>query len=246
MRLWLIGGIDPTGGAGLLRDEWAARKLDPQVELNCLATAMTRQGDGRPARAFPIAVARVLELLDRMPAADAVKVGLVPARLADGLAARLGRQRAPVVVDPVICSTDGGDLGTSVDGLVALMRIATLSTPNLDEGLALTGEQAPSEGLAARVLEATQSRAVLLKNAPGAAAGSIRDALVDAAGFRFFERVRDDGPDPRGTGCSLATAIACGLGGGRSLDESVAAALTWLADARSSTRVERDGRHHLV
>ena len=43
------------------------------------------------------------------------------------------------------------------------------------------------------------------------------------------------GPDPRGTGCALATAIACGLARGDDLHDAVANAIAWLDTARTHT-----------
>ncbi|HLT39529.1 MAG TPA: bifunctional hydroxymethylpyrimidine kinase/phosphomethylpyrimidine kinase, partial [Enhygromyxa sp.] len=61
----------------------------------------------------------------------------------------------------------------------------------------------------------------------------IRDRLCFADGSeQVFERPRVAGPDPRGTGCALASAIACELALGRSLITAVAAGIAWLDGAR--------------
>ena len=43
MSLGLVGGLDPTGGAGLLRDAWTAQSLAPSLSVRCVATALTEQ-----------------------------------------------------------------------------------------------------------------------------------------------------------------------------------------------------------
>jgi hydroxymethylpyrimidine/phosphomethylpyrimidine kinase len=150
-----------------------------------------------------------------------------------------------VVVDPVMTATDGGDLGASARALARLVRAADLATPNRQEAAALSSLPI-GPGSAEDVRRVVGSAGILLKQAPGALAGEVHDVLVTHAGTRTFRRARDLGPDPRGTGCALATAIACGLAGGASTIDAVAAAIAWLERARRSTRVGPDGRAHLV
>ncbi|HWB82183.1 MAG TPA: bifunctional hydroxymethylpyrimidine kinase/phosphomethylpyrimidine kinase, partial [Nannocystaceae bacterium] len=61
-----------------------------------------------------------------------------------------------------------------------------------------------------------------------------------------FVRTRVSGVDPRGTGCALATAIACALGRGEALIDACAQAIAWLDEARLHTAPGPDGRPHLL
>jgi hydroxymethylpyrimidine/phosphomethylpyrimidine kinase len=69
--------------------------------------------------------------------------------------------------------------------------------------------------------------------------------LADEGGEQVFDRSRIEGPDPRGTGCALATAIACGLAAGASVREAVSCGIEWLDVARTRTEPGPDRRAHL-
>ena len=76
----------------------------------------------------------------------------------------------------------------------------------------------------------------LLRKSVEVSQSSIVDVLQTEEGARRLERPRVDGPDPRGTGCALATAIACGLARGASVHGAVTTAIAWLDEARTRAR----------
>ena len=102
----LIGGLDPTGGAGLLRDGWTASARAPSLRQLAVCTALTRQGQGGPARFASTrraTLARALERAAADPDLRAIKLGMIPPDrvelIADFLAhvrAHPGRPRASV------------------------------------------------------------------------------------------------------------------------------------------------------
>ena len=67
----------------------------------------------------------------------------------------------------------------------------------------------------------------------GHLADTADDILYDRTTREFvrFSGVRIDNPNTHGTGCSLSSAIACGLAAGLSLRESVAKAKEYVAGA---------------
>lgn len=241
-RIAVIGGMDPSGGAGLLRDAWTVKQRGPSLELHAVCTALTRQGDGRPARvaaAEPTIFARELE---RLAALDlrAIKIGMIPAEHVDVIDRFLARLEARptrpwIVCDPVGSASAGGRLGAPAPGLARLAARVDLLTPNLTELAELC-----QAGLS------TRRFALLCKGEPvPGRADRIRDRLCFAnGGEQVFERPRLPGPDPRGTGCALASAIACELALGRSLITAVAAGIAWLDGARRRT-IQVDGAWHL-
>lgn len=243
MSLWLIGGVDPTGGAGLLRDAWAARRSAAELEFHCVATALTRQGHGRPARAYPVAPARFVACMDRLPAPSAIKLGMLPDPLIAPTMNVLERYAVPIVIDPVIAATDGGPLGAEAKALVPVLRGASLVTPNRAEAEQLA--DAVGATSTAQLRARLGVEAVLFK-AVEAAGDIVRDVLVTGDGEQVYARPRDPGPDPRGTGCALATAIACGLARGTALGAAVGDAIAWLDRARADTVPGPDGRAHMV
>jgi hydroxymethylpyrimidine/phosphomethylpyrimidine kinase len=146
-----------------------------------------------------------------------------------------------VVLDPVLRASDGGGLGSDAGALKTLLSRLTILTPNLEEARALGLDPAgsPEDG------GGQFPSAILFKSQP-ASQGSVSDLLVEEAGKRRFERARVPGPDPRGTGCALSTAITCELAMGRSVESACEAAIHWLDGARSRHRPGPDGRAHLV
>lgn len=243
MRVWLLGGIDPTGGAGLLRDAWVAQRFAPDVTPSCGVTALTRQGHGAPARLVQFPPAGFGAALERLPAPDAVKLGLVDPAFVPGLVERLSRLSCPIVLDPVLLASDGGQLGSLSDAFTHLTRLCTVVTPNREEARAWAGPQSPDP--AADTRRALGCAWVLLKDVEADARDQVCDLLIGADARHRFVRLRRPGPDPRGTGCALSTAIACALARGASVPEATAAAIAWLDDARETQVRGPDGRPHL-
>lgn len=246
--LWLLAGLDPTGGAGLLRDTLTAAACAPSVPVARVVTAWTRQGHGRPATAEPRPASAILRELRSMPPPRAIKIGLLPAALVEPVLAEVASRRVPVVVDPVLAASDGGDLGARVDVLrdclMDMSEETWLITPNRREAAALTGSNEDDPELAQRLADALGRAGILLKSALGEQE-RVRDLVCLPGQVHVFERPRVAGPDPRGTGCALATAIACGLAQGRRMLAAISAAVAWLDVARTRCIPGPDGRVHL-
>jgi len=253
--LWIFAGADPSGGAGLWRDQATARACAPELLQAAVVTAWTRQGAGLPATAQPRPAAHVLADLELL-AADgerpaAIKIGLLPAALVGELLPRLAETGARVVLDPVLLASDGGELGASAVRLRDVLRDMSAVTgsrwlicPNHAEAAALAEVAVEDPDLLARLAERLGGMAILLKDGGGDPA-KVRDRLWHDGKVYALARPRQSGPDPRGTGCALATAIACGLARGRPLQHAVAVGVTWLDAVRSWTNPGPDGRPHL-
>ena len=233
----VIAGLDPSGGAGLVADV----RVCEQHECRPVAvtTALTLQSTGEVRAANPVEAETVGDQL-RMLLTDvevaAVKIGMLGSeRIADEVARALELTAAPVVWDPVLRPTSGrvalyaGDPGAALDlldGHVALI------TPNRDEAAALTGLSLASEGDAVAAGMALYRRgmgAALIKGGHAAGDDAV-DVLVGPEGHQLLRgpRFATDGP-VHGTGCALATAIACNLAGGSELVEACRAAKAYVA-----------------
>ena len=249
--VWLLAGVDPGGGAGLWRDQATARACAPELWHAPIVTAWTRQGAGSLATAQPRAAEHVLADLAAQPAPAAIKVGLLPGGLPAKLLPALAAAGAPLVLDPVLLASDGGDLGGRAEHLRDVLRDMCsethrwLITPNRAEAAALAGVAADDPDLLARLADRLAGPALLLKDSHGDEPGRVRDRLWIAGVVYTLARARQPGPDPRGTGCALATAIACGLARGRTLRQAVAAGVSWLDAVRGWTHPGADGRPHL-
>ncbi len=280
--LWLIGGIDPTGGAGLIRDRITAGICVPGIPVREVVTADTVQGDGRPARSTPRPFRDLLVHLGQLGTDDVVKLGLVPeVHVQPELLARLAQAQA-VIVDPVLRASDGGELGASPASCRQLAEVATLVTPNLPEARALVrnspqlssgdlqihatiegdphsdldGPESPvgsgrePSGWFEQLRAVLPAASVLLKGGHGRDPVQVEDRLWHRGHVYRFVRPRRFGHsgrthDPRGTGCALATAIACGIWQGRTMVDAVAHAIAWLDQVRGNSMLQPSGALHL-
>ena len=246
----VVGGVDPGGGAGLLRDVATVAALGARA--HAVETAWTEQGPGlhRVEPRAPDAVRDALAeaLVTHRPGAVKIGMAVGPATAAALLEA-LGDYAGPVVVDPVLATSRGGALWAAEPReLLPLLRRATLVTPNSIEAEALAGRALATaddaEAAGRWLIEAEQLRAVLVKGGHlGPAAGTVVDVLVTSSGAERFTRPRTPGPSPRGTGCALASAIAVKLGRGRTQSEAVAEASAWLAGHIADPVTVGDERH---
>lgn len=177
---------------------------------------------------------------------DAVKVGMVSsAGIIEAIAQRLRAHDARnIVVDPVMVATSGSRLideqaVSAVEEL--LVPLADVITPNMPEACVLAGIPVVDDGSmleAARLISAAAARrggstAVLVKGGHGTT--SADDVLVDADGAVTWLRAsRIETNNTHGTGCTLSSAIACGLAEGADLAEAVAQAKDYVRGALSA------------
>lgn len=222
-RVLAIAGSDSGGGAGIQADIKAITAFGGHAMT--AITAITAQNTLGVTDVLVLEPELVVAQIDAVLSdigVDAIKIGMIgsPA-IAEAVADRLSREdaRVPLVFDPVMVATSGATLadGATIAAFERLMRLAMLVTPNLPE-LAVLCAEGP-EALAART-----GTAILAKGGHGT-----RDRLIDRL-VRVdgsTETWIDDRIDTRhthGTGCTLASAIAAGLGRGEQLDVAVAAA----------------------
>jgi hydroxymethylpyrimidine/phosphomethylpyrimidine kinase len=250
----MVGGVDPGGGAGLLRDLATAAALGARA--HGVETAWTEQGP-RVHQVVPRAPGDVRAALVEALAAlrpAAVKIGMaVGPATAEAIVEALADYPGQVVVDPVLATSRGGALWAGAPReLLPLLRRANLVTPNAVEAGALAGRPvvtvSEAEAAGRWLIDAEQLPAVLVKGGHLAAeleqpGVTVVDVLVTAAGAERFSRPRTPGPSPRGTGCALASAIAVKLGCGRDLSEAVREAGAWLAQLIAEPVMVGEERH---
>lgn len=238
----VVGGVDPGGGAGLLRDAATAAALGASPVA--VGTAWTEQRAGthlvEPREPAAVANALARAIADLQPSAVKIGMAVGPATAA-ALIQGLGDYPGPVVVDPVLATSRGGPLWDGPPGeLFALMARATLVTPNAPEAALLTGltvaDLDQAEAAARALMAAAGVAAVLVKGGHLSGGASVVDVLVCPNEVRRFAHPRRTGPSPRGTGCALATAIAVALGRGLPLARAVGSASDWLAGAIAAAR----------
>ncbi|MBV8972527.1 MAG: bifunctional hydroxymethylpyrimidine kinase/phosphomethylpyrimidine kinase [Sphingomonadaceae bacterium] len=236
-RILIIAGSDSSGGAGIQADIKTVTVLGGYAAT--AVTAVTVQDTTGVHAVHPIPAATVAaqmrSVIDDI-GVDCVKLGMLgSAEVIAAVADVLAGVDAPVVLDPVMVAKGGATLldDDAVAALAALLPRAALVTPNTPELAALTGTEIEDEGdalLAAQELVAQGARAVLAKG--GHLGGDeVADWLVTRGGHRRFASPRIATPHTHGTGCTLASAIAVGLGRGEALEDAVAEARAYLLGA---------------
>ncbi|HKQ44531.1 MAG TPA: bifunctional hydroxymethylpyrimidine kinase/phosphomethylpyrimidine kinase [Rhizomicrobium sp.] len=237
-RVLIIAGSDSSGGAGLQADLKTAQAFG--VYAQTAVTAVTVQDTTGVKAVYPlppqIVAAQISAALQDI-GADAVKIGMLGnGAIARAVADALEGIDIPLVLDTVLLSSSGAAL-LDEEGIgilkKRLMPRATLVTPNFPEAEVLTGIYPKSEHRlrnAAMVLKMLGTDNVLFKGGHGE--GDILcDVLWSGGEFIPFEAPRQDTPHTHGTGCTLATAIACGLAQKMPLKDAVARAHAYVQEA---------------
>ncbi|WP_294280039.1 bifunctional hydroxymethylpyrimidine kinase/phosphomethylpyrimidine kinase [uncultured Sphingomonas sp.] len=223
-RILIVAGSDSGGGAGIQADIKTVAMLGghPMTAI----TAITAQNTLGVQAVHPVPTDIVMAQIDSVLAdigADAVKIGMIgAAETAHALADRLEALDLPVVFDPVMVATSGSVLAQP-DVIAAFRRflgLAALTTPNLPELAALGGE----------AMVRHETRALLVKGGHGEGP-VIEDRLVEPAGEQRWQHPRLDTTSTHGTGCTLASAIATGLGQGLTLADAVDRAIAFVQAA---------------
>lgn len=228
-----IGGLDPCGAAGILAD---TRMVE---SLGCRAGVLNLLDTWQGAQRFGGARATSLDVLQRQweyltaderPAA--IKIGALGSlEQADWLAAAIRSLPCPLVIDPVLLASSGGDLGCP-EAILRIAPLASLLTPNREEAGRLFGVDPEDPSWTERC-----PAPLLVTGADHAARRgetTLEHRLLQAgAEERFQTRLRPG--RYRGSGCLLASAITCALARGELLATACAQGLAsvdgWLDHA---------------
>ena len=171
--------------------------------------------------------------------ADAIKTGMLAnAAIAKIVAETLAKHArgVPLVVDPVMLSTSGTALlDKSAEKIIKnlLLPLATLVTPNIPETKRLTGIRGTSRSdmrSAASRLRMMGAGAALIKGGHSTQS-TVDDILLWQGGEEIFAYPRIKTRHTHGTGCTLASAIACGLAQGLSIPLAVGRAREYVQAA---------------
>ena len=231
-----IAGSDSGGGAGIQADlkTFHAYGVFGATAVTAVTVQDTTGVHGYVAVPTETVRAQIDAVaVDLRPAA--CKTGmLASAELVREVAAAITRHRLPhYVLDPVMVATSGHrllDAGAEQAVLEALLPLATIVTPNLDEAALLVGREVRTPAQmeeAAQRLVAAGARAALLKGGhlPGDA---VVDVFFDGHSTRAYRRPRIDTRSTHGTGCTLSAAVAAGLALGAPLQAAVESALDYV------------------
>lgn len=226
---------DPTAGAGLQADALTVSALGAHPLT--ILTGLTAQNTVGVAR-FEACTGDWIDdqlnaLLDDGIAPSAIKTGVLGSEgaVAAALKAKSLWPSVPLVVDPVRASGRGDAFGGQAlfdSYRNQLFPVVDLLTPNWPEAQAFTGAQSVDEA-GERLLQ-MGCKAVLLKGEHLDSGDVVNRLYVPGKKVVEFPCERLPGQF-HGSGCTLASACAVGLGQGLSVQEAVELALeyTWQA-----------------
>ena len=242
-----IGTSHPWNVAGVGLDLRIGAELGTRV-LTVVAAVSAQDARGLHAL-HPVPRAVVRAQLEAIPwdRVDAVRVGaLGSAEAVHAVAEAVRVPGMPVVVDPVFAATRGGEFADDTTIRAIAERLMTLPsaivTPNISEaGVLLGGRRIERDSLedSAAELQTLGARAILLKG--GHLDGAPVDVLAMADAVERFEGERIEG-EMRGTGCTLAMALACALGRGDEMLDAVRFARRFVRE-KIAHAVEFGGLH---
>jgi len=238
-----IAGSDSGSAAGIQADlkTFAAHSVHGLTAITAITAQNTRTITAVRVLSPQIVLAQLDTVLADFRIA-AVKIGMLGSvanvrAVAHWL--RMHRLRN-IVVDPVLAASSGNRL-LAPAALSALRRelipLAEVLTPNVPEAEALLGRPIRTSAdmrAAAQEMRGLGARTVLLKGGH-LDTTSVRDYLADDDGVvEFIHRRRNF--SARGTGCTLASAIAAGLACGLSTREAIERAERYLQRAFRDAR----------
>ena len=224
-RILIIAGSDSGGGAGIQADIKTVTMLGGHAMT--AITALTAQNTLGVQAVMPVPAEMVLAQMESVVTdigVDAVKIGMIGSpETANAVAERLERLDVPIVFDPVMVATSGSVLAdaATVAAFGRLMRTASVVTPNLPELEALGGEAA-----------VLAHGCHLLAKGGHAEGEEVVDRLISPDGKVTEHRApRLPTAATHGTGCTLASALAAGLGAGLPIEAAFERAIGFVREA---------------
>lgn len=244
-----VAGLDPSGGAGITADLRGFRAAGVWGASVCAVLTVQSTKGLVEAHAVPAQVVRAsaVQCLVDLDV-RAMKSGALGSEENVRAVAELFAEcrQIPSIVDPVMAPTRALAAGARLDGSAsndavwALVRAATLVTPNADEASALLGRTIRTEEearAAAEDLVRAGARAVLLKGGHIDSGDRAIDWLATPRAVVPIARKRRASPPLHGTGCTLSALIAGRLAAraGKAAkavpDDELLAAIRWARSA---------------
>lgn len=233
-----IAGSDCSGGAGIQADLKTITVHGMYGES--VITALTAQNTMGVSDVMPVSpnfLAEQLESVFSDIVPDAVKVGMISNAVQIEVLVSCFQKYHPkhIVIDTVMVSTSGRKLMEPEAIQVyseKLLPFAEIYTPNIPETELLTGRKIKTKAerlTAAKLLSEQYPGAVLIKG--GHDEKKADDLLYRKKQASWFPQEHIENNNTHGTGCTLSSAIACGLAKGLGIEESVKYAKGYITGA---------------
>jgi hydroxymethylpyrimidine/phosphomethylpyrimidine kinase len=214
-RILIIAGSDSGGGAGIQADIKTVTMLGGHAMTAITAITAQNTIGVQAVHLVPtdIVIAQIKSVVSDI-GVDAVKIGMIgSAETAEAVADYLKQVTVPIIFDPVMVATSGAALADArtISVFQKLMSLASVVTPNIPEMNALGG--------AAPILR--HGCHLLIKGGHGEG-DEILDQLLSPNGKVYeWRNSRIDTQSTHGTGCTLAAALATGMGQGMTAVDAV-------------------------
>lgn len=248
--IWSISALDNSAGAGIAADIRTAAIL--RVHLCPIATAITAQNNQGVYAVNPTPIELLEQQCQSLLAEffpSVIKIGLLPNReVVIWLAEFLKKLDVYVVADTPMLSSSGGNLVTDnvIDAIREyLLPQVHLLMPNYHEALQLIQTKQNLNSIKdhelADLLLARGIDALYLKGGHAPEAENekckfmVHDFFADYKQCYYLSSLKID-KDLRGTGCSLATAIACFLAKKNDLSEAIVLAKDFIKQQYGHSR----------
>ena len=220
----VIGGLDPTGGAGVLADSQTIlmNGCHPITLVTCLTAQNTNSFNGMKATNANFFKKMTKTLLKDISSIRAIKIGALANEEIIKLVKEIiiNYKNIPVVLDPIIETSSGGSL-ISKEGIkelkLSLLPYAELVTPNIEEAKFLTNKDSLSE--ITKQFHKLKSNYILIKD--NEEKNQIRNFLYKNEQLIKEWQVAKIKGRFQGTGCSISSCIASNLAKEIKIEESI-------------------------
>ncbi len=220
-KILIIAGSDSCGGAGIDADlkTATAHKVYAASVITCLTAQNTKKVFAIHNSPIDFLQKQIEVVLEDIKF-DAIKIGMLgTAEIIDCVANILQKRNIPIILDSVMVATSGDLLleKKAVETLKSrLIKAAYIITPNIDEAEILAQikiKNLDGMKLAAKKIKALGVKNVLIKGGHlNFSDGKIHNLLLDEKNkFHLISNKKIDVKKLHGTGCTLASAIACNL-----------------------------------
>ncbi len=249
-----IAGSDPSSGAGLQGDLQTilAFGATPFSVVTAVTSQNTKEMKGVQSVDVDMVIDQLVAIAEDF-SIHAIKMGLLPSPdCVEAVAKIVANQwhNIPIVIDPVLNSSTGKALvesGTHEAYIKHLLPIATLVTPNKMEAEILSGQSIGSlaeAGHAGRKLLESGVQACLVKGGHFTD-DHATDVLLTKSECYEIKGESVKHYDVHGTGCALASAIACELARGSKLKIAVERGKNYITKAIQQSFSLGSGSRHL-
>ena len=227
MNIISIAGSDPSSGAGIQSDIKTFSLLGAYGLT--VITSITSQNTSKFSKIEPISSAMIKSQLDSIISdftIDAIKIGMVfNSSTIKEIFSKLKKLDCPIILDPVLKSTTGGELiqSSAINNYKKfLIPLAYVITPNVSEAEKLSGMKIKTkkdlEKSAQKIRRMGAKNVVITGNL--FEKGKISDYVFENSKQYFFTGKRLPIVN-HGSGCNFSSALTVAIGKGSNLKKAV-------------------------